>query len=144
MITGVFRGQGTQFWDQAGWPTTSEWQVYAAGAAVLVGIIAAGIALWQLRAFFRAQWEQNRPYVLVGVVYANGMIEIEVVNPSANAALDVTIKPDRPFESTSDALAQEINERLNGTFTFKQLSPGRRYRYDLDGIMVFDRDLPKL
>jgi hypothetical protein len=134
---------GTQWWDTNGMPTPAEWQALAAFAGVAVGIIAAVFALLQLRAFFAAQWQQNRPYIILDAAIREGFVVVEIINISSSAAVDVAVRPSRPFESTMPRLAESITERLGGGFKFSQISPHRRFRYPLDGMAVFQSELPR-
>ncbi len=85
--------------DAAGWSAIAAW------VAVLVGVVAAVVALSQLAVAVRARREQTQPYIAVsleGSEAGDEFLELVVRNYGQTAAHDARLTFDPPLQRTTD------------------------------------------
>jgi hypothetical protein len=105
--------------------SAGEWQAIWAGLTFLVAVVAAVLALVQLRAHYSQQREQSRPFVVVDFAFRSTVVlMIEVKNIGATPAVDIHFEWD-PLPKGSDELAHTPIQRqlIDGPMPF--LAPGR-------------------
>lgn len=99
----------TPWWNIDGAPTPDEWTALFAGLTLVAAIIAAVIALRQLRAHFETARAQGRPYVIVDFAFKSILMQVEIKNIGATAASELTIRVTPPFESGLREQAATLN-----------------------------------
>lgn len=123
---------GESWWRVEGAPTPNEWMALFTCFTLVAAVVAAGVALGQLRAHFATERSRSRPYVLVDFAFKSTLMQIEIKNIGATAASDVRLSVSPPFESG----LREQAERLNAVFAesekISMLAPGRRILYTFD------------
>jgi hypothetical protein len=127
--------------------TPEAWSAIFAGGTLLVAILAAVFALIQIRAFFDAQWEHARPYLVVDFVFRpNSLMQVEIRNISHAAAADVRLTVDPPFRSTVQGDADTLNYVFSPEWQLDLLAPSRRILHTLDvAFRYFERaDFPQV
>jgi len=119
------------------------WSSIFAGLTFLVAAIAAVVALVQLRAYFRDQWERGRPFVVFDFAFRSVLLTVELRNTSAVPATDLQVRTVPAFQSTPAGRAEVANEAFKRTIA--QLTPGRSIRYFIDRAPDYygDKDLPR-
>ena len=122
----------TPWWRVDGAPTPDEWMALFAGLTLIAAIVAAVIALRQLRAHFETARAQSRPYVIVDFAFKSILMQIEIKNIGATAANDVTVRVDPPFESGLRDQAATLNAIFTEPEKISMLAPGRRILYTFD------------
>lgn len=113
-------------------PTPDEWMALFAGLTLIAAIVAAAIALRQLRAHFETTRAQSRPYVIVDFAFKSILMQIEIKNIGATAASDVNLRVDPPFESSLRDQAETLNSIFAEPEKISMLAPGRRILYTFD------------
>lgn len=110
---------------------TDEWQVYLVGAQLLVLLIAAAVAGWQVWEARNLRLQQNRPFVVIDFeVEAGNLIYLEIANLGTSLARNVRIAIDPPLKTTTKIRFKDMKMLNEGIPT---LVPGKRVRtlYDL-------------
>lgn len=110
---------------------TDEWQVYLVGAQLVVLLLAAGVAAWQVWEARKLRLQQNRPFVVIDFeVEAGYLIYLEITNLGTSLARDVRIKIDPPLKTTTEIKFGDMKMLNEGIPT---LAPGKKIRtlYDL-------------
>ncbi|MFB2583454.1 hypothetical protein [Herbiconiux liukaitaii] len=111
--------------DWVGVWTAQEWQAIWGCATFIVAVLAAALALVQLRAHYAQQREQSRPFVTVDFAFrSTAILMIEIKNIGATPAADIYFEWDQ-LPRGSDELAQDPIQRqlIDGPMPF--LAPGR-------------------
>lgn len=120
------------WWHIGGAPTPDEWMALFAGLTLIAAVVAAVIALRQLRAHFEAARAQSRPYVIVDFAFKSILMQIEIKNIGATAASDLTLRVTPPFESGLREQAATLNAVFSEPEQISMLAPGRRILYTFD------------
>lgn len=120
-------------WWRVAWaPTPDEWAALFAGLTLVAAVIAAAIALRQLRAHFEAERARSRPYVLVDYTFKSILMQVEIKNIGATAAANIELRVSPPFESGLNEQAKTLNSVFSEAETISMLAPGRRILYSFD------------
>ncbi|PJJ63871.1 hypothetical protein [Compostimonas suwonensis] len=122
----------TPWWNIDGAPTPDEWTALFAGLTLVAAIIAAVIALRQLRAHFETARAQSRPYVIVDFAFKSILMQVEIKNIGATAASELTLRVTPPFESGLREQAATLNAVFSEPERISMLAPGRRILYTFD------------
>jgi len=122
----------TSWWNVDGAPTPDEWSALFAGLTLVAAVIAAAIALGQLRAHFATERARNRPYVIVDYAFKSILMQIEIKNIGTTAARNVVLRVDPPFESGLRDQAATLNAVFAKPEQISMLAPGRRILYTFD------------
>lgn len=122
----------SQWWHMDDAPNPDEWTALFAGLTFIAAVVAAVIALRQLRAHFESTRAQSRPYVIVDFTFKSILMQIEIKNIGATAAKDVTLRVDPPFESGLNRQATTLNSIFSEAEKISMLAPGRRILYTFD------------
>lgn len=132
-------------WGAAGWPTPEVWQAWFSFFAVIITASAAVAALVQLRAYIREREDASRPYLVVDYTFRSSVMYVSVKNISNTLAVNVRLRPDKPFESSNPKDAALLNRVTSGEYRIHQLAPGREIRWFLDVAFQYAElhDLPR-
>lgn len=122
----------TSWWHIDGAPTPDEWMALFSGFTLIAAIVAAAIALRQLRAHFETSRAQSRPYVIVDFAFKSILMQVEIKNIGSTAASELTLRVDPPFESGLREQATTLNAVFSGQEQISMLAPGRRILYTFD------------
>ena len=122
----------TSWWHIDGAPTPDEWMALFSGFTLIAAIVAAVIALRQLRAHFETSRAQSRPYVIVDFAFKSILMQVEIKNIGSTAASELTLRVDPPFESGIREQATTLNAVFSGHEQISMLAPGRRILYTFD------------
>lgn len=125
------------WWNNSGAPTPEEWTALFAGGTLVVASIAAIFALVQLQAFFNAQWDQARPYLVVDFVFRSSLMQVEIRNISRTAAAEVNLRVAPNFMSTNAEDAATLNFIFSPSWQLELLAPGRRILHTLDTAFLY-------
>lgn len=120
------------WWRMVGAPTPDEWMALFTSLTLLAAIIAAGIALRQLRAHFDTERARSRPYVLVDYAFKSILMQVEIKNLGATAASDIDLRVNPPFQSGVSKQAVTLNAVFSEEEKISMLAPGRRILYSFD------------
>jgi len=134
-----------EWWRIEGFPTPAEWQAFWAGVAVIVGAVAAGLAIGQLKAATESRIEQARPYVSIDIRFFGQIyVALEVKNTGLTAASDIRFDWDTNPVALDDNAQDAIDRILvNGQIPF--LAPGRVIEFMLNRYVDDEpSDLPRL
>ena len=123
--------------------TAAVWSSVFAGLTFLVAVIAAAVALVQLRAYFRDQWDRGRPFVVFDFEFRSVLLTLDLRNVSGVPATDLEVRSNPPFQSTLVDQAKIANSAFARTIA--QLTPGRHIQYFLDRAPDYyaDKGLPR-
>ena len=120
------------WWRIEGTPTPDEWMALFTCLTLVAAVVAAGIALSQLRAHFATERARSRPYVFVDFAFKSTLMQIEIKNIGATAASDVRLRVNPPFESGLRKQAERLNAVFSEPEKISMLAPGRRMLYTFD------------
>lgn len=130
---------GADLWGEAvpGWvvAVAEVLGVALAGLSLLVTVVAASVALWQLRLYIREQEERARPYLMVDFWFkANSSLYITLENISSTPATDVTMRSNPlPLSGGRDAeYDAALAEVFGGVLVIPQVAPGAVMRWYID------------
>ena len=108
---------------------TDEAQVWLVAGQLLILVVAAVFAFWQVKEARRLREEQTRPFVVVDFepIEIHGFFDLVVKNTGPTMARDVTIDFDPPIRSATehDTPIAELKVFKDGIPT---LAPGKEYR----------------
>lgn len=99
---------------------------------LVAAVIAAVVALRQLRAHFETERARSRPYVFVDFAFKSILMQVEIKNLGATAASNLVLRVDPPFESGLREQAATLNSVFSEPETISMLAPGRRILYTFD------------
>ena len=122
----------TSWWHIDGAPTPEEWVALLTALTLAAAVVAAVIALVQLRAHFVTERARSRPYVIVDFAFKSILMQVEIKNIGATAASDVVLRVDPPFESGLSDQATTLNTVFSHPEQISMLAPGRRILYTFD------------
>lgn len=90
------------WWRIEGWPTAAEWQAFGSVGTLVLAVVAAGFAWWQIRQARALSREQAQPYVAAYLEHSKevdpSMMFFVIKNFGLTAAHDVTISVDPPMK----------------------------------------------
>jgi hypothetical protein len=110
---------------------TDEWQAFLVGAQLVVFVLAAIVAGWQVLEARKLRLQQNRPFVVIDFEVESGyLIYLEVANLGTSLARDVQIEITPPLKTTTKIRFEDMKMLNEGIPT---LVPGKKIRtlYDL-------------
>ncbi|MCT1394654.1 hypothetical protein M4D51_02830 [Microbacterium sp. p3-SID338] len=106
---------------------------------LVAAVIAALIALRQLRAHVDTERARSRPYVLVDYAFKSILMQVEIKNLGATAASDIDLRVDPPFQSDIRGQADTLNAVFSERERISMLAPGRRILYTFDRAPDYDK-----
>lgn len=135
----------TIFWSGDGWPTAGEWSAFWAFTTFAVALVAAILALSQLRIILLEREERERPYLAVDFEFRSLLVLIAVENISSKLATNVTLKSVPLPESTRGDRLDRLERVFDGNFVIPQVAPGRRmsWHVDLASTLLESDSLPR-
>lgn len=103
---------------------TDEWQVYLVGAQLVLLVVAAVVAGWQVWEARKLRLQQDRPFVVIDFEVENSnLIYLEIANLGTSLARDVTITVEPPLRPKISVQFDKMKMFNEGIPT---LAPGKR------------------
>ena len=117
------------WWRIEGWPTADEWQAFGSVGTLVVAVVAAGFAWWQIKQARDLSREQAQPYVAAYLDHSKevdpSMMFFVIKNFGSTAAHDVRVSVDPPMERAWGKTAEP--EPINVPATLPMLVPGQEW-----------------
>ena len=115
------------------------YQAAAAVAALIVAVIVAAFAAYQLIEARRLRNEQARPYVIVDFEFKSIVAKIAITNIGATPATDVRITFDKPLQTVTPGRA-DLNQAAVFTGPIPMIAPGRKMSVLWDSVPAMYKD----
>jgi hypothetical protein len=117
---------------------TDEWQVYLVGAQLVLLIVAAVVASWQVWEARKLRLQQDRPFVVIDFEVENSnLIYLEIANLGTSLARHVTIAIEPPLRPKIGVQFDKMKMLNEGIPT---LAPGKRIKTLFDIFSQRDDD----
>lgn len=124
-------------------PTPSEWASFWGLATLTAAVVAAYLALAQLRQNARAAEEQVRPFVVVDLAFRSTLVSIEVRNTGQTAAVGIKLNwSEIPVISEPARSAAFQRNLVDKPIPF--LAPGRSIRYLIGRFADYPETAPRV